>query len=157
HPRPEPSPSGAGSPGPDPPASKPPASTRTGQAVTVTAGRRLAGSAAGAAGLTSLLDGLRPAQPHDPHGMLDGAAYEGPFVIDGPYRLEGVRLISKAGATLRAGTDHGRMAILIVDGVRRVRVEGFRIVGAGFVHTVALRGNVAGATLSQLHIVQPAD
>ena len=126
-------------------------------ATTAPAGRRRTVSAEHAADYSSLRDALGAAQANDTIEVLDASTYDGPFVIDDPYRLEGVRLISKAGAGLRAEGNHGRMAVLTVDGVRRVRVEGFRIIGASYLHSVFVRGNVTGTTLSGLHITQPAD
>ncbi len=110
-------------------------------------GRKWTVDANGDADFRTLRDALTKAGPGDEIQVLDDAVHEGPFNINEPVRLRGVRLIATRGAKLRAPDPRGRLATLSIVGTRDVVVEGFDIEGGVEHHALYLAGDVAGGLL----------
>jgi serine/threonine protein kinase len=110
-------------------------------------GRKWTVATGGEADFHTLKDALDQAGPGDEIQVLDDAVHEGPFTINEPVRLRGVRLIATRGAKLRAPNPRGRLATLSIVGTRDVVVQGFDLEGGVEHHALYLAGDVAGGLL----------
>ncbi|HEV3311905.1 MAG TPA: serine/threonine-protein kinase [Chloroflexota bacterium] len=118
--------------------------------------RRWTVAAGSAADFRSVADALRAAESGDEIVVMDDAQYDGPVVINEPYRLRGIRLRAPRHASLRMSHTGGRLATLSIDGTRDVQIQGFRIEGGHEHHAIEVRGDVAGTELTDLIVAQPA-
>jgi hypothetical protein len=96
----------------------------------------------------TLAEALEIVRPGEVIRVTDSETYREPILLDKAAHFAGITLEATSGAKLESPTP--KMPVLTISDTPGVTVRGFRLIASSQIRTVDIKGNSAGATLSDL-------